>query len=80
MSTWLTVRAPNVQRDFDSVLGSPESESRHRLPARGNRKTRGRELRPTTRAQCRMLLGEVRLPDLWRRVIDRISADDVNPW
>ncbi|MGI8701887.1 MAG: tyrosine-type recombinase/integrase, partial [Nocardioidaceae bacterium] len=45
-----------------------------------NRKTRGRELRPTTRSQYRMLLDVYIYPTFGDERIDRISADDVNKW
>jgi integrase len=44
------------------------------------RKTRGRELRPTTRGQYRMLLDKFILPTFADEHIDRISNQDVNAW
>lgn len=45
-----------------------------------NRKTKGRELRPTTRRQYRMLLDKFILPTLCDQRIDRITNEDVNAW
>jgi integrase len=44
------------------------------------RKTRGRELRPTTRAQYRMLLDKFIIPTFGDERIDKISNEDVNAW
>lgn len=44
------------------------------------RKTRGRELRPTTRRQYRMLLDNFIYPTFGDERIDRISPEDVNAW
>lgn len=45
-----------------------------------NRRTRGRELRPTTQQQYRMLLDTYVYPAFGDERIDRISVDDVNKW
>jgi hypothetical protein len=45
-----------------------------------NRKTRGRELRPTTRQQYRMSLDTYVYPTFGDERIDRITVDDVNKW
>lgn len=45
-----------------------------------NRKTNGRELRPTTRNQYRMLLDKFIYPTFGDTRIDRISHEDVNDW
>ena len=45
-----------------------------------NRKTRGRELRPTTRQQYRVLLDTYVYPALGDKRLDRISVDEVNKW
>lgn len=44
------------------------------------RKTKGRGLRPTTRAQYRMLLDKFIYPTFGEERIDRISNEDVNDW
>ena len=44
------------------------------------RKTKGRELRPTTRRQYRMLLDKFILPTFGDEPIDRISNEAVNAW
>jgi integrase len=44
------------------------------------RKTKGRELRPTTRRQYRMLLDKFIYPVFGDERIDRISNEDVNAW
>ncbi|MBF4763385.1 site-specific integrase [Nocardioides islandensis] len=44
------------------------------------RKTKGRELRPTTRRQYRMLLDKFILPTFGDEPIDRISSEAVNAW
>ena len=44
------------------------------------RKTRGRELRPTTRQQYRMLLDTHIYPTFGDERLDRITADDVTEW
>ncbi len=45
-----------------------------------NRKTRGRELRPTTRQQYRVLLDTYVYPTLGDKRLDRISVEEVNKW
>jgi integrase len=45
-----------------------------------NRRTRGRELRPTTREQYRMLLETQIYPTFGDIRIDQISVEDVNEW
>src|SRR5512139_16931 len=45
-----------------------------------DRKTKGRELRATTRRQYRMLLDKFIYPTFGDERIDRISTDDVNAW
>ena len=45
-----------------------------------DRKTRGRELRPTTRQQYRMLLDTYIYPTFGDERIDRITVEDVNKW
>lgn len=44
------------------------------------RRTRGRELRPTTRQQYRMLLDRFILPTFGETRVDRISHEDVDAW
>ena len=44
------------------------------------RKTKGRELRPTTRRQYRMLLDKFIYPTFGDERIDKISDEDVNDW
>ena len=44
------------------------------------RKTKGRGLRPTTRAQYRMLLDKFIYPTFGQERIDKISNEDVNDW
>jgi len=44
------------------------------------RKTKGRELRPTTRRQYRMLLDRFIYPTFGDMRIDKISSEDVNDW
>jgi integrase len=44
------------------------------------RKTKGRELRPTTRRQYRMLLDKFICPTFGDKRIDKISNEDVNDW
>jgi integrase len=44
------------------------------------RKTKGRELRPTTRRQYRMLLDKFIYPTFGDKRIDKISNEDVNDW
>lgn len=45
-----------------------------------DRKTKGRELRATTRRQHRMLLDKFSCPTFGDERIDRISTEDVNAW
>jgi integrase len=45
-----------------------------------DRKTKGRELRPTTRRQYRMLLDTFIYPTFGDERIDRITNEDVNAW
>jgi integrase len=44
------------------------------------RRTKGRELRPTTRGQYRMLLDKFIYPTFGDKRIDKISNEDVNDW
>ena len=45
-----------------------------------NRKTQGRELRPTTRSQYQMLLDKFIYPPLGDKRLHQISHEDVNEW
>jgi integrase len=85
---WLSARRAEIQME----VWAPEVAARgarkrdvptfrvYADPWLETRKTKGRELRPTTRRQYRMLLDKFILPTFGDEPIDRISNEAVNAW
>ncbi len=85
---WLSNRRAEIQMEIWAPDAAARGASRLAVPtmmAYGDqwlegRKTRGRELRPTTRQQYRMLLDVYIYPTFGDEWLDRITADDVAHW
>lgn len=85
---WLANRRAEIQMEVWAPDAAARGASRRAVPTmRGygdqwleGRKTRGRELRPTTRQQYRMLLDIYIYPTFGDERLDRIAADDVTKW
>lgn len=85
---WLANRRAEIQMEIWAPDAAARGASTLAVPtmrAYGDqwlerRKTRGRELRPTTRQQYRMLLDVYIYPTLGDERLDRITADDVTHW
>lgn len=85
---WLANRRAEIQMEVWAPDAAARGASRLAVPtmrAYGDqwlegRKTRGRELRPTTRQQYRMLLDVYIYPTFGDERLDRITADDVTDW
>ncbi len=85
---WLSNRRAEIQMEIWAPDAAARGASRLAVPtmmAYGDqwlegRKTRGRELRPTTRQQYRMLLDVYIYPTFGDERLDRITADDVAHW
>lgn len=85
---WLSARRAEIEMQVwapDATTRGSFRRSAPTLRAYGDiwletRKTRGRELRPTTRQQYRMLLDNFIYPMLGDDRIDQISVEDVNAW
>ncbi|MBS41605.1 MAG: site-specific integrase [Nocardioides sp.] len=85
---WLSARRAEIQMEVWAPDAATRGASRRAVPtmkAYGDqwlegRKTRGRELRPTTRQQYRMLLDIYIYPTFGDERLDRITADDVTKW
>ncbi|RYB88965.1 site-specific integrase [Nocardioides glacieisoli] len=85
---WLSARRAEIEMEVWAPDVAARGAARRTAPtmrAYGDlwletRKTRGRELRPTTRQQYRMLLDKFIYPTFGDERVDRISADDVNKW
>lgn len=83
---WLSVRRAAIQMGVWAPAAAACAASRRQVPTLReygdtwleNRRTRGREVRPTTRQQCRMILDTCRYPTFGDEPMDLISADDVN--
>lgn len=87
-TAWLSARRAEIQIEVWAPETAERGWSKRNVPtmrAYGDmwlegRKTRGRELRPTTRQQYRMLLDSFIYPTFGDEFLDRITADDVNNW
>ncbi len=86
---WLSARRAEIEMRGVGARGrsprSGQSGGRRRFQAYADvwletRKTKGRELRPTTRQQYRMLLDKFIYPTFGDERIDRITNEDVNDW
>lgn len=85
---WLANRRAEIQMEVWAPDTAARGASRLAIPtmkAYGDqwlegRKTRGRELRPTTRQQYRMLLDPHIYPSFGDERLDRITAEDVTKW
>lgn len=85
---WLAARRAEIQMEVwapDTAAAGASKRIMPTLQAYGDdwlatRRTRGRELRPTTRQQYRMLLDQFIYPTFGEERLDRISTDDVNVW
>ena len=85
---WLANRRAEIQMEVWAPDAAARGASRQSVPTMREygdqwlegRKTRGRELRPTTRQQYRMLLDTHIYPTFGDERLDRITADDVTDW
>ena len=85
---WLSARRAEIQMEvWAPVVAARGARTRDVPTFRAyadlwleTRKTKGRELRPTTRRQYRMLLDKFILPTFGDEPIDRISNEAVNAW
>ncbi|GAW49408.1 Integrase family protein [Nocardioides sp. PD653] len=85
---WLSARRAEIQMEVWAPEVAARGARRREVPTfrayadlwLETRKTKGRELRPTTRRQYRMLLDKFILPTFGDERIDRISNADVNAW
>ncbi len=85
---WLSARRAEIAMEVWAPEVAARAASRRAQPTLReygdewlvDRKTRGRELRPTTRQQYRMLLEKFIYPTFGEVPIDRIDAADVNTW
>jgi integrase len=85
---WLANRRAEIQMEVWAPDTAVRGAARLAIPtmkAYGDqwlegRKTRGRELRPTTRQQYRMLLDTYIYPTFGDERLDRITAEDVTKW
>ena len=85
---WLAARRAEIQLEVWAPEVASRSAARKAVPtlrAYGDlwletRRTRGRELRPTTRQQYQMLLDTYIYPTFGDERLDRILAQDVNEW
>ena len=85
---WLSARRAEIEMEVWAPDAAARGASRLSTPtlrAYGDqwlktRKTRGRELRPTTRAHYRLLLDTYIYPTFGDERLDRITAEDVNDW
>ena len=85
---WLSARRAEIQMEVWAPAAAARAAFRREVPTLReygdkwleNRKTRGRELRPTTRQQYRMILDTYIYPAFGDEPLDLISADVVNRW
>lgn len=85
---WLSARRAEIQMEVWAPAAAARAAFRRDLPTLReygdtwleNRRTRGRELRPTTREQYRMILDTYIYPTFGDEPLDLISADAVNGW
>ncbi|MBA2533362.1 MAG: tyrosine-type recombinase/integrase, partial [Nocardioidaceae bacterium] len=87
-TAWLSARRAEIEMEVWAPDAAARGATRRNAPtfrAYGDlwletRKTRGRELRPTTRYHYRLLLETYIYPTFGDERIDRISVEDVNDW
>ena len=85
---WLSARRAEIEMEVWAPDAAARGARQRAAPTFGayaeawleTRKTRGRELRPTTRYHYRVLLDTYINPAFGEQRIDRISVDDVNDW
>jgi integrase len=85
---WLSARRAEIEMEVWAPDAAARGARQRAAPTFGayaeawleTRKTRGRELRPTTRYHYRVLLHTYINPSFGEQRIDRISVDDVNDW
>jgi integrase len=85
---WLSARRAEIQMEVWAPAAAARAAFRREVPTLReygdkwleNRKTRGRELRPTTRQQYHMILDTYIYPVFGDEPLDLISADAVNRW
>jgi integrase len=85
---WLAARRAEIQMEVWAPEAAARSASRASVPLLRDygdlwlegRKTRGRELRPTTRQQYRMLLDTYIYPTFGDERLDRITGEGVTRW
>lgn len=85
---WLSARRAEIEMQVWAPEVAARGAGRRTVPTLSayadiwleTRKTKGRELRPTTRRQYRMLLDKFISPTFGDERIDRISNEDVNAW
>jgi integrase len=85
---WLSARRAEIQMEVWAPEVAARGARKRDVPTfrayadlwLETRKTKGRELRPTTRRQYRMLLDKFMLPTFGNEPIDRISNEAVNAW
>lgn len=85
---WLSARSAEIQMEVWAPAAAARAAFRREVPTLreygdkwlAGRKTRGRELRPTTRQQYRMILDTYIYPTFGEEPLDLISADAVNRW
>ena len=85
---WLSARRAEIQMEVWAPEVAARGARKRDVPTfrayadlwLETRKTKGRELRPTTHRQYRMLLDKFILPTFGDERIDRISNADVNAW
>lgn len=85
---WLSARRAEIQMEVWAPEVAARGARKRDVPTfrayadlwLETRKTKGRELRPTTRRQYRMLLDKFILPAFGDEPIDRISNEAVNAW
>lgn len=85
---WLAARRAEIQIEVWAPDAAARAAFRRSVPTLRNygdkwlkdRKTRGREKRPTTRQHYRMILDTYIYPTFGDKSLDQISAEDVNTW
>jgi len=85
---WLSARRIEIQLELWAPEAASRAAAKRAVPTFReyadlwvvNRKTRGRELRPTTRQQYQLLLATYICPTFGDERLDRITADDVTNW
>ena len=87
-AAWLSARRAEIEMQVWAPAATTQASFRRTTPTFSayadlwleTRRTKGRELRPTTRRQYRMLLDKFIYPAFGDDRIDKISNEDVNDW